>query len=102
MPDGSSSAAPVTSPGPSSRNKIFGRLCGDFLSSVSEGFMAQTSNIALRITRCLYSEPDLPSVQGVQVRMSCKTSRYKRFRCCGTYKREAIPLFPFEEVLQGF
>src|SRR4029450_1991908 len=44
--DGSSSAAPVTSPGPSRRNK-----CGDLLSSVSEEFMAQTSNIALLITK---------------------------------------------------
>src|SRR5512133_2224811 len=40
MPDGSSSAAPVTNPGPSSRNKIFGRLAGDFLISFLEEFMA--------------------------------------------------------------
>jgi hypothetical protein len=26
---------------------------------------------------------------------------YKRFRCYRTYEREAIPLFPFEEVPQG-
>jgi hypothetical protein len=28
-------------------------------------------------------------------------SSYERFRCYGTYQREAIPLFPFEEVPQG-
>jgi hypothetical protein len=46
--------------------EIFGRLCGDLLSPVSEEFMAQTSNIALRI---IYSETDLPSVRWAQIRM---------------------------------
>jgi hypothetical protein len=31
---------PVTSPGPSSRNKIFARLSGDFLRAALEEFMA--------------------------------------------------------------
>jgi len=30
-----------------------------------------------------------------------QTRRYTRFRCYGRYKREAIPLFPFEEVPQS-
>ena len=40
MPDGSSSSAPVISPGPSSRNKIFARLSVDLLRSALEEFMA--------------------------------------------------------------
>jgi hypothetical protein len=55
MPDGSSSAAPVTNPGPSSRNKIFSRLAGDFLISFSEEFMARSSNKAVQISRFFYA-----------------------------------------------
>jgi ABC-type oligopeptide transport system substrate-binding subunit len=44
MPDGSSSAAPVTNPGPSSRNKIFRRLAGAFFSSAAGEFMVCSSN----------------------------------------------------------
>ena len=61
MPDGSSSAAPVTNPGPSSRNKIFPRLAGDFLISFLEEFMARSSNKAVQISRFFYApQPTLP------------------------------------------
>src|ERR1700693_4203196 len=40
MPDGSSSAAPVTNPGPSNRNKIFARLYGGLSGSALVEFMA--------------------------------------------------------------
>ena len=60
MPDGSSSAAPVTNPGPSSRNKIFRRLAGDFLISFSEEFMARSSNKAVQISRFFYAPQPTP------------------------------------------
>jgi hypothetical protein len=61
MPDGSSSAAPVTNPGPSSRNKIFPRLAGDFLISLLNEFMAGSSNKAVQIARFSYVlQPTLP------------------------------------------
>jgi hypothetical protein len=61
MPDGSSSAAPVTNPGPSSRNKIFPRFAGDFLISFLEEFMARSSNKAVQIAKIFYApQPTLP------------------------------------------
>ena len=39
MPDGSSSAAPVTNPGPSNRKRIFPRLYRGFSRSTFEAFM---------------------------------------------------------------
>ena len=39
MPDGSSSAAPVTNPGPSNRKRIFPRLYRGFSRSALEEFM---------------------------------------------------------------
>ena len=38
MPEGSSSAAPVTSPGPSRRNKTIARFAGDFFGATLEEF----------------------------------------------------------------
>jgi hypothetical protein len=45
----------VTNPGPSSRNKIFGRLSGDLSSWALEEFMVHSSNKAMRIARSLCS-----------------------------------------------
>jgi hypothetical protein len=51
----------VTNPGPSSRNKIFPRLAGDFLISFLEEFMARSSNKAVQISRFFYApQPTLP------------------------------------------
>jgi hypothetical protein len=69
MPDGSSSAAPVTNPGPSSRSKIFGRLSGDLLGPALDEFMAHSSNKAMRIARVLCSAADLHPVRWTNVRM---------------------------------
>jgi hypothetical protein len=60
MPDGSSSAAPVTNPGPSSRNKIFGRLAGDFLISFLEEFMARSQMKPCKLQDFFAPQPALP------------------------------------------
>jgi len=59
MPDGSAAAAPVTKPGPSSRNKIFPRLAGDFLISFLKEFMARSSNKAVQLQDFYALQPTL-------------------------------------------
>ena len=51
--------APVTNPGPSSRNKIFPRLAGDFLISFLKEFMARSSNKAVQLQDFYALQPTL-------------------------------------------
>jgi hypothetical protein len=67
----------MTSPGPSSRNKILGRL------GVRGDFMAQTSSDDVRITSLFMLRSDLDSVRWTLVRVCRKTGHYNRFRCHG-------------------
>ena len=59
MPDGSSSAAPVTNPGPSSRNKIFARLYGGLPRSTLEEFMTPVQLKPYKLQYFLCSPADL-------------------------------------------
>jgi len=47
---------PRDQPGPSSRNKIFPRLAGDFLISFLEEFMARSSNKAIQNCKIFVAE----------------------------------------------
>jgi hypothetical protein len=63
MPDGSSSAAPVTNPGPSNRNKTFARLYGGLSGSALVEFMAPVQLKPYELQYFLCSAAQTPSLR---------------------------------------